>query len=60
MSACSALRDVYDANGYRAMRDRAVTELITVPWLFCGDDTQSCEQKWDGIRRFGDEIVSKL
>ncbi|MDP6977245.1 MAG: TIGR03619 family F420-dependent LLM class oxidoreductase [Myxococcota bacterium] len=57
---CAALRDVYDADGYRAMRDRGVSELITVPWLFYGDGTQSCEQKCDGIRRFADEVVSRL
>ncbi len=57
---CAALRDVSDVDGYRATRDRGVTELITVPWLFYGDANQSCEQKCAGIRRFGDEVISKF
>lgn len=59
-SVCAALRDVFEIGGYRAMRDRGVTELITVPWLFYGDDTQSCSQKCDGIRRFAEEIITRL
>ena len=55
---CAALRDVVDVDGYRAMRDAGVTELITVPWLFYGDSAQSCEAKCAGIRRFGDEVLS--
>lgn len=57
---CAALRDVFDPDGYRAMRDRGVTELITVPWLFYGDQGQTCEQKCDGIRRFSDEVMSQI
>lgn len=60
LGICAALRDVYDLDGYRAMAERGVTELITVPWLFYGDATQGCEQKCDGIRRFADEVISKL
>ncbi|MFT5442711.1 MAG: putative F420-dependent oxidoreductase [Myxococcota bacterium] len=55
---CAALRDVFDLDGYRAMEERGVTELITVPWLFYGDADQSCEQKCDGIRRFADEVLA--
>jgi len=57
---CAALRDVYDLDGYRAMKERGVTELITVPWLFYGDGQQSRQAKCDGIRRFGDEIISRF
>ncbi|MGY8803275.1 MAG: TIGR03619 family F420-dependent LLM class oxidoreductase [bacterium] len=57
---CAALRDVFDTDGYKAMRDRGVTELITVPWLFYGDGNQSCEQKCDGIRRFADDVIAHL
>jgi hypothetical protein len=37
-----------------------VTELITVPWFFYGADADSCQEKCDGIRRFGDEVIAKL
>lgn len=57
---CAALRDVVDLDGYRAMEERGVTELITVPWLFYGDQGQSCEAKCDGIRRFGDEVLARF
>jgi len=57
---CAALRDVFELDGYRAMAERGVTELITVPWLFYGDASQSCAQKCDGIRRFGDEVITQI
>ena len=57
---CAALRDVFDLDGYRAMAERGVTELITVPWLFYGDGSQTLAQKCDGIRRFADEVISKM
>ncbi len=57
---CAAMRDVYDLDGYRRMRDMGVSELITVPWLFYDTDENSCQQKCDGIRRFADEVISKM
>jgi probable F420-dependent oxidoreductase len=57
---CAALKDVHDLAGYRRMADLGVTELITVPWLFYGADPESCEQKCDGIRRFGEEVIAQL
>jgi len=57
---CAALRDVYDLDGYREMKERGVTELITVPWLFYGGANQSCQAICDGIRRFGDEVLARL
>jgi len=57
---CAALRDVFDLDGYRAMAERGVTELITVPWLFYGDASQTGAQKCDGIRRFADEVISQI
>jgi len=58
LGICAALRDVYDLDGYREMRDRGVTEVITVPWLFYGDANQSCQARCDGIRRFGEEVLA--
>jgi alkanesulfonate monooxygenase SsuD/methylene tetrahydromethanopterin reductase-like flavin-dependent oxidoreductase (luciferase family) len=57
---CAALRDVFELDGYRAMAERGVTELITVPWLFYGDASQTGAQKCDGIRRFADEVISQI
>jgi probable F420-dependent oxidoreductase len=58
-SICAALSDVIDLDGYRRMADMGVTQLITVPWLFYGAG-ESLEQKCDGIRRFGDDIIARL
>ncbi len=57
---CVALKDVYTIDGYRRMADHGVSEMITVPWLFYGPQTQSCDQKCAGIRRFGEEVIAKL
>lgn len=60
LGVCAAVRDCVDLAGYQRMASLGVTELITVPWLFYGDDRQSLQQKCDGICRFGDAVVSKL
>ena len=57
---CAALRDVHDLDGYRAMADLGVTELITVPWLLYGADPESLEEKKAGIARFGEEVIAEL
>ena len=57
---CAAVRDVYDLDGYRRLAELGVSELITVPWLFYGDDRQSLAQKCEGIRRFGETVLAKL
>lgn len=56
---CVASRDAHDLAGYLRMEELGVTELITVPWLFYGADEDSCREKCDGIRRFGDEIIAR-
>lgn len=57
---CVALKDVFDIDGYKEMAELGVTEMITVPWLFYGPQSQTCEQKCAGIRRFGEEVIAKL
>lgn len=58
----TAVRDAFDEAGYRELEALGVTDCITVPWMFYGTDTAtaSCNEKCDGIRRFGDEVLSKL
>lgn len=57
---CAAVRDCIDVDGYRRMRDLGVTELITVPWLFYGDDGQPLARKCEGIRRFGEQVIARM
>ncbi len=56
---CAAVTDAINLDGYRRMEDLGVTHLITVPWLFYGVP-ESLEEKCDGIRRFGETVLSKL
>ena len=44
----------------REMADLGVTELITVPWFFSGADPDSCEEKCEGIRLFGEKVIAEL
>ena len=57
---CVASKDAHDLPGYRRMAELGVTELITVPWLFYGAEESSCSEKCDGIRRFGEDVISNL
>jgi hypothetical protein len=57
---CVAARDAFDPGGYRQMAELGVSELITVPWFFSGANPDSCQEKCDGIRKFGDEVIAKL
>jgi len=57
---CVAVKDAFGLDGYRAMAAAGVSELITVPWFFYGADPDSCQEKCDGIRRFGEEVIAKI
>jgi probable F420-dependent oxidoreductase len=55
-----AATDAFGLDGYRRLGDAGVTHVLTLPWVFYGGSTDSLDQKRDGIRRFGDEIIAKL
>lgn len=61
-SIVTAVGDAIDEAGYREMESLGITTLITVPWVFYGVDMMngSCEDKCDGIRRFGEDVLHKL
>lgn len=53
--------DRFGADGYRELFDAGVTDVIVVPWLFYGvgfDGELAAKQ--DGIRRFADEVLTKV
>ena len=58
----SAVSDAYDEHTYREAEDLGVTDMITVPWVFLGADLtgSSLEQKCEGIRRFGEDVLDRL
>ena len=55
-----AATDAFGLDGYLRLGDAGVTHVLTLPWVFYGGSTDSLDQKQDGIRRFGDEIIAKL
>lgn len=61
-SIVTAVGDAIDESGYREMASLGISTLITVPWVFYGVDLMkgSCEDKCDGIRRFGEDVLHKL
>jgi probable F420-dependent oxidoreductase len=53
--------DRFGLDGYRELFDAGVTDIITMPWMFYGIGFDgSLQDKKDGIRRFADEIISKI
>lgn len=55
----ASVRDAFDLDGYRRLRDLGVTHLQTVPWFFYGG-ASDIAAKCDGIRHFADEVIAKL
>ena len=60
LGLCAAIRDCVDLASYHRAAEMGVTELITVPWLFYGDEDQSLDQKCQGIQRFGETVIAPL
>lgn len=56
----ASVRDAHRLDDFRRLRDLGVTHLNVVPWLLQGMTRDDVVAKCDGIRRFGDEIISKL
>lgn len=59
-SVVASCNDAADLDGYRRLAEVGVTHLQTMPWVFYGADPNSLQDKLDGIRRFGDEIIANL
>ena len=53
--------DRFGLDGYRQQADIGVTDAIVVPWLFYGVGFDGpLEAKKDGLRRFADEVISRM
>lgn len=52
--------DAFTLEGYAGLAEAGVTHILTLPWIFYHGDTQDLEEKKDGMRRFADEVVSRL
>jgi probable F420-dependent oxidoreductase len=56
VAACS---DTFDADGYRRLADGGVTHLLSMPWVLYGGAAAPSDKR-DGLRRFADDVISKL
>ncbi|HWO59060.1 MAG TPA: TIGR03619 family F420-dependent LLM class oxidoreductase [Umezawaea sp.] len=53
--------DRFGLDGYRQQAEIGVTDAIVVPWLFYGVGFDGAlAAKKDGLRRFADEVISKM
>ena len=56
----ASVMDAFDVDGYRRLEDLGVTHLMTMPWVFYGGQTESLDDKLDGIKRFGDDVIQVM
>lgn len=56
---CSC-NDAFDLDGYRRLADIGVTSVLTMPWVFYGEDPTTLDGKRAGLERFGAEVIGKL
>lgn len=53
--------DVYDADGYRALQEAGVTEIVTIPWMMYGVPINGdLDAKLDGVKRYAEKLVQPL
>ena len=52
--------DAHDIDGYRRLGDGGVTHILTMPWAFYHGLTEDLDQKLDGIKRYGEDVVAKM
>lgn len=52
--------DAFDLDGYRRLADLGVTHILTMPWMLYGGPTDDLQRKLDGIRRFGEDVLSQM
>ncbi len=56
-AACS---DAFGVDGCGQLEEVGVTHMLTMPWVFYGLDGDSLEEKQEGLRRFGEDVIDKL
>ncbi len=56
----AACNDAFGVDGCRQLEEVGVTHLLTMPWVFYGLDGDSLEEKQEGLRRFGEDVIDKL
>jgi probable F420-dependent oxidoreductase len=56
----ASANDAMDIDGYRRLGEGGVTHVLTMPWVFYHGLTEDVAKKVDGIKRFAEEVVSKM
>jgi probable F420-dependent oxidoreductase len=56
----AACIDAFDPDSIRRLGDAGVTHYATAPWILYGGSWESLQDKRDGLRRFHDEVISKV
>jgi probable F420-dependent oxidoreductase len=52
--------DAFGIDGYRRLEEIGITTVLALPWIFYGADPTSIQEKCDAVRRFGDEVISRM
>ena len=60
LTVVAACKDAFDVDAYRRLEEIGVTHLQTMPWVFYGLSGDSLEDKQEGLRRFADDVISKM
>ncbi len=60
LEVMASASDAFDLDGYLRLADAGVTHVLTLPWIFHHGNTQKLDEKLDGMRRFGDDVVAPL
>ena len=60
LDVMASASDAFEVNGYRRLEDLGVTHILTMPWVFYAGQTEDLQQKIDGIRRYGDDVIAKM
>jgi probable F420-dependent oxidoreductase len=56
----ASAKDAADLDGYRRLGEGGVTHVLTMPWIFYHGLTEDVEEKVDGIKRFAEDVISKM
>ena len=56
----AAPKDGFDVDAFRRLEEIGVTHLWMIPWLLYGGDARSLSVKQDGLKRFSDEVITKM
>jgi hypothetical protein len=59
-SVLASSLEAVGVDGHRRLADAGATHCLTMPWMFYAGPDAPLAAKLDSIKRFADEIVSKV